>query len=92
VLSQQGAGILFPFVPSVHNKPSLGLSGSSGPFGMASSFLPSSFRTALRGIGCWECPCQNRSGLFSWKSGVAVPCCAQRGRREVAFSLPFLGG
>lgn len=33
-----------------------------------------------------------RSGLFSWKSGAAVPRCAQRGRREAAFSLPFLGG
>lgn len=50
VLSQQGAGILFPFIPLVHNQPSLDLSGSSGPFGVASSFLPSSIRTALRGL------------------------------------------
>ncbi|CAM9298232.1 unnamed protein product, partial [Bubo scandiacus] len=42
------SGILSRCFPSLHNWLSMGLSGSSSPFGKQSLFLPSSFSLALR--------------------------------------------
>lgn len=91
VLSQQGAGILSPCIPSVHNQLSLGLSSSSVPFGMASSFLPSSFGTALRELGLLGMSMPevaSSHGNQVLQSGLVHK---EEGERLLFFS-PYLGG
>lgn len=90
IVARLGAGILSPWVPWLHIWLSSGLCSSSSPFREANFLPPSSFSMALREHALPR-DVSARSGPFSWKSGTGAQHYPPEGRRDLDFSLPFLG-